>query len=379
MIGEEILPQREGQLMGSVTSFPILCIANAAMCRWALELGNNIRYRVTNAPISEKSLIAPLLINGDDCTLKGNRKNLRSLWERITSYGGLTSSVGKTLFSTIEKPIVVLNSTTYHLKDEKWKEIKFINMGIMLGKARSQLTDKNERTFDQLGALHLELHQSCPPEIREDVINRFIYYNKQTLDVCPNIPWDMPSYLGGAGLLRKNPSSEFDRRCATLIIARKDHDNRFKIEKPKKVTFWKVHEAVVEKLRDYETTINTNFKNFRKVISDDLFDPENFIYYNTETEHSRLYKYLCVEQLLRYSHEKLFTSKVRKRAMKPFDKRTKRILATDIARINKGIYKRNCSAWSNAARECYDYPLVVRQDEEIDYEKKDFHPQCIPI
>jgi hypothetical protein len=93
-----ICPQLEGQLMGSVTSFPVLCIANAAMCRWALEVSDNRSYRLRNEPLRTHTKIASLLVNGDDCTLKGSRGNLRQIWERITSFGGLSTSVGKTLF-----------------------------------------------------------------------------------------------------------------------------------------------------------------------------------------------------------------------------------------------------------------------------------------
>lgn len=37
---EGIKRQTTGQLMGSITSFPVLCLINAAICRWALEIAH---------------------------------------------------------------------------------------------------------------------------------------------------------------------------------------------------------------------------------------------------------------------------------------------------------------------------------------------------
>jgi hypothetical protein len=216
-----------------------------------MELSDERKYRLRDRPLFHKSRIASLFVNGDDCCLKGNRLNLRRNWERITSFGGLTTSVGKTFFSSIEKPIAVLNSTTYHLKEGVWKEIKFVNMGIMLGKARSGSGENGKRSFGQLGSLHRELKESTPEKVWDLVSKKFIYYNKNTLLACPDIPWGIPEYLGGAGLcLEKQGLTELDRRCATLLITKKDNDKRFKIMKQKIDPQWKVHDLVGEILEN---------------------------------------------------------------------------------------------------------------------------------
>ena len=132
--------QKEGQLMGSITSFPFLCLANAAFCRWALEISEHKKMRVRNQPLDCKSMIAPLLINGDDCTMKGCRSNMRHLWTTITSFGGLTSSLGKTLFSLKEKPITVINSQTFDYVDGQWVTRKYVNLGILMSKPRSGMS-----------------------------------------------------------------------------------------------------------------------------------------------------------------------------------------------------------------------------------------------
>jgi hypothetical protein len=106
--------QKEGQLMGSVTSFPVLCIANAAMCRWAMEVASGRTYHLDSR--------IPLRVNGDDCVFRGPQDLLPLFWEEITKYGGLESSVGKTYYS---RKFAVINSVLYDIvydKRDPWTE-----------------------------------------------------------------------------------------------------------------------------------------------------------------------------------------------------------------------------------------------------------------
>jgi hypothetical protein len=96
----EFLPQSTGQLMGSIASFPILCIANAAACRFAYE-------QTVGRRTSLRQL--PALFNGDDVVMKIPAHGYQ-LWSRVTGFYGLTESVGKTYFSPL---FLNVNSTTY--------------------------------------------------------------------------------------------------------------------------------------------------------------------------------------------------------------------------------------------------------------------------
>jgi hypothetical protein len=72
--------QQNGQLMGSVSSFPVLCLANYALCRMAMELN----------PWDWTGL----LINGDDCVFEAS-DDCRHEWARLGKLFGLEPSAGK--------------------------------------------------------------------------------------------------------------------------------------------------------------------------------------------------------------------------------------------------------------------------------------------
>lgn len=364
------MPQLEGQLMGSVTSFPVLCLANAAMCRWALEAADHKKYRLSDSPYHRSGKLASLLVNGDDCTLKGNRGSLRKLWETITSFGGLSTSVGKTLYSVVERPVCVLNSTTYHLIDGRWTHIKFVNMGILLGKARSGTGEAAIRTYAQMGELHRKLHSSCPADVWDEVSRRFIYYNRQALGACPEIPWHMPEYLGGAGLIKKNEYSSLDKSCATVIIARMGIDKRFKILKEKKNPMWIVHDHVDQVVRKLD--VLEGFREVRKTTMVNLsMEFKEGLFSSVEDSYSRFYKYLTVSMLFSKTMKELFRLEVGGKKAK--------VRASDLDRHNEYVRRKNNQVWINARREFQNFTLRQRQDHEICYEKRDRLKACIAV
>jgi hypothetical protein len=354
--------QKEGQLMGSITSFPFLCLANASMCRWALEISNRTRYRLTNRTINEKSLIAPLLINGDDCTMKGNRLTLRHNWNRITNYGGLTSSVGKTLYSLVHKPITVINSQTfdYDSANRLWKVRRYINLGILMGKPRSGLSaEESVRPYHVLGTMHRELKRSCPVEVFDEVSRRFIYYNKSTLKQYPDIPWTCPEYLGGPGLLPQGDISEKDRRVMSLLILYKDQPN-YKIQKCRTPAEWHFHSLVQNKYKSLKAKEVPYSKIRSPSIIGDEFNTlwDNFIEFRSlEDESARLYKLLIVESLFKNDMKDYF-----KKASKDPNR--------------KAMYRNSQShrnAYALVQGELGPHNLIVRTTEELLYQKKVVH------
>lgn len=349
--------QTEGQLMGSITSFPFLCIANAAFCRWALELANNLTYRVTNSPLDHKSILCPLRVNGDDCTMKGCRKTLKQLWLKITAFGGLSSSAGKTLFSLPHKPICVINSQTYDYNNGIWTSRKLINSGLLLGKARSVIkgSESKGKTYSELGAIHRELKKQTPPEIWKEVSSRFIKYNKTTLSQCPNIPWEAPEYLGGPGLcLVSKDMSYLDRACATIIIMNTNSTKtKEKIRRKRPEVVWRLHDAVTERLTSFRN-LPTNFQFVRR--NDMIFDPmstldDSYITNeSTEDNYSKLYKMLTIETL--------------------FTKKLKDIYKEEELHSDASL-KHNDFIWAEARKSIQKVTsLKVRETEDILYEKK---------
>nr|WAK77897.1 MAG: RNA-dependent RNA polymerase [Botourmiaviridae sp.] len=84
--------QKRGQLMGSLLSFPLLCLANFLAFKWAVKRK------------------VPLKINGDDIVFRCTPHEAEK-WFKEIAQSGLTISKGKTLTA---KSIFSLNSTFFH-------------------------------------------------------------------------------------------------------------------------------------------------------------------------------------------------------------------------------------------------------------------------
>jgi hypothetical protein len=246
------LPQKEGQLMGSVTSFPILCLANAVLCRLAIEINTRKRYSVVNEQTYKKNKYLrkltgvkerynynplPLLVNGDDCLFRGKkafnlppieedgvperRQSITEVWTAVAGFGGLTPSVGKSYTSDIScNPcFAVINSCTYYYNTETtlWKRVKHVNMGLVYGQPK--VGSREKLSYNDLGTLHRELFETCAPDCWELASAMFIKRNRSTLEQFPNIPWTMPRWLGGPGLIadKECKHNHKDRLCASII------------------------------------------------------------------------------------------------------------------------------------------------------------------
>jgi hypothetical protein len=228
---EEHLPQQNGQLMGSVTSFPVLCIANASLCRYVMEKGtfaNGDRRQSVVLPLSR----IRLLVNGDDCLFPANEV-VRRYWEQVGKFVGLTPSIGKYYFS---KTFCDINSTTFVLGDElpqvwprkkenvvrlprdgertvfrmnPFRLIKYVNFGLLYGMKRSggKLTQADVFSpLNSMGSRHRELFRLCPSSSWDDVHQAFLNNHRDLLKQMGSIPFYLPEWLGGLGLVG-TPSS----------------------------------------------------------------------------------------------------------------------------------------------------------------------------
>ncbi len=281
--------QQEGQLMGSIISFPFLCLANAAMCRWAMEITDCKNYSLKNK-LSEGYSKCRLLVNGDDCVFPGKIDELFVNWERITAFGGLESSVGKTFKST---EFMTINSVQYKYSDirsgweddvssletdYKYQDIKYVNLGLVYGQKKDGIRGK---PFYRLGAVHRDLFKTCPPEYFERASELFmknakkikykIKYNPETKEVYKeedffgcilnaHVPYYMPEWLGGLGLVKtkKDQINDWDLKVAATIRA---NQSDFKIKNIKDETLWQFHRLVDKSLEDYAFLKNQNYKN----------------------------------------------------------------------------------------------------------------------
>lgn len=266
--------QKEGQLMGSIISFPFLCLANAAMCRWAMEITSGLNLSLIKE--SKDASLARLLINGDDCVFPGKKDVMFSNWKQITAFGGLETSVGKTFVSS---EFLTMNSVQYeyHRKEMGWEqasgliddfefeEIKYVNMALVYGQKKS---GDRGKTFFQLGSVHRELQRTCPPELFAMATRVFLKEAKKpkmiwskelkkevenpfgSILLC-NVPYYIPEWLGGLGLVptqKDHIPNDWDLKVAGVLRGKR---TSFSIKTVKEEPLWMFHKLVDDELRDY--------------------------------------------------------------------------------------------------------------------------------
>jgi hypothetical protein len=183
----QVLPtiQQTGQLMGSVLSFPILCIINLISYWISMEeyLKKEIDFRDL-----------PVLINGDDILFPSNPDHYEIWKDKIRSVG-FSLSIGK---NYIHKDLFTINSIMFHECNGKVERYKFFNVGLLTGKAkvtgRASLSDK------PIWDWYREVIDGSTNKWRAH--RRFIHYHKQaikslTYDGKQNLFIDR--WLGGCG------------------------------------------------------------------------------------------------------------------------------------------------------------------------------------
>jgi hypothetical protein len=196
--GEKQLPQKAGQLMGSIISFPILCIVNATVCAWSMRLTDR-----PDTPLRD----LPLLINGDDCAFQAS-KECRELWEQIADMAGLETSIGKTYWSPEFLNInstnfITVKAPTVSVFEREFRLVPYINLGLLYGLKRSG---------GKVGALELDTDLASRQKdllksaeglgISAHLHQLFLRHNRSALDTFREnrIPFYVPKQYGGVGL-----------------------------------------------------------------------------------------------------------------------------------------------------------------------------------
>jgi len=252
--------QKWGQLMGSVTSFPVLCIANLAICSLATHFN---RGKFTYA--FRKDLV-DILCNGDDCLAKMTADQYSS-WQSFASVAGMKPSLGKTYFG---RDWFQINSTLFerrHMEPYEWHhvartltpsecqsepnpldrvateragprdpvtgrytvthapqeqcdipvvrernvslepnahtwrvvEIPFLNLGLLYGLGRSGTKfDNSDDGWENLAARHSALIRGWTPTQQASLTAQFVSAHAHCLPGMA--PWFLPREVGGVGL-----------------------------------------------------------------------------------------------------------------------------------------------------------------------------------
>jgi hypothetical protein len=224
---ERFKVQRRGQLMGSIISFPVLCIVNAVVCQWAIELAEGRRIGLRNLRMA---------INGDDVVLR-SKESVYPYWQKIAAWVGLEESIGKTYVS---REFFNINSRTYIrltapikyqttcgdrtvTRERNFTKVKFINSGLLQGMNRSSVQDVEAHIDDprlNIGAVAHVLVQETPEKVLPVVYDAFLERHKNALKRL-RLPWFIPRWLGGLGLPplgEKWTNSDLDLRIAARIL-----------------------------------------------------------------------------------------------------------------------------------------------------------------
>jgi len=238
----ETRPQLQGQLMGSIVSFPILCIANAAICLWtrSVSVGRNLTLKTAN-----------MLVNGDDLILRA-RLIAKSFWERLAAFSGMKPSIGKCYYSP---EFLHINSAEFTVVEETadrrsnpkkpilshLNRVRYINLGLVLGLKRSTkgTMDVNGVTdwgsYQSMSVNAQELKLTCPTTDWKRVYAYYLSYNEKKLKGT-SLSWFLPEHLGGLGLpmdAQHQPSKK-DLRIAAVIY------NNYELPRERLNVPWKV-------------------------------------------------------------------------------------------------------------------------------------------
>jgi hypothetical protein len=233
------LPQTNGQLMGHILSFVLLCIANKGLNQAFIDEVNSrlpsspapsVFWRVPMVPSARSRWLhskkvrssffrrwkRAVAINGDDKLFRcpdslGPVKDLRQLFYKMAAGIGLVPSVGKNYAS---KSFAMINARTFFNKRE------FTYLNIKLVKGFSLKGGDSAATAVEVSTALNKMFDLLPwsvsylPEAMSHYAKSFRRHD------CPN--WFLPVHLGGCGIdpahSKKLRITLFQRRLASFFL-----------------------------------------------------------------------------------------------------------------------------------------------------------------
>jgi hypothetical protein len=159
--------QRNGQLMGSTLSFPILCIINLVAYWYALETYLGQQVELEDLPVR---------INGDDILFPSNPE-MYTIWQEKIHKVGFDLSIGKNYihsrYFTMNSMLFSENRTTGTVD-----QIPYFNPGLLTGKAKVTARD-NVRVLP-LWDWYEEVINGAKDKFRAH--KRFVHYHKNLIE-----------------------------------------------------------------------------------------------------------------------------------------------------------------------------------------------------
>jgi len=269
-----------GQLMGSILSFPILCVINYLVHKYCLKQMNNIPIIETNQLHNPNNIILPShvldqknikinpyssepTINGDDILFRSSQEFL-TLWLSTTTLCGLIPSKGKNLVSN---KYFTINSRPFVLHNDQIIPLSFANLKL----TQATLRDKDPilTSTTNIKKFFFGLHQR---ELQDEhdlksVLPYFRDFGKHVaFKIWKKFKSDyLPVCIGGTGLFPTDPTKATPLQ--TLYSYNRLKHQKIDIETPLQKEL-KVRTFLIK--TDEETSPRYN-----KIIKHELFKLQN--------------------------------------------------------------------------------------------------------
>jgi hypothetical protein len=221
-------------------------------------------------------------------------------------------------------------------------------------------------------AVHRELKRCSPEALWKVIDHRFRFFNRDILERAGPIPWEIPEYLGGLGLVPSKEYTRLTRVLATDIIT--NDIDRIQIQSDE--VLWNMHEIVINDLRQFEGTVPDAFAEVREKVlvnlSSEYTQPDFHI---VKDQFRSLYKTKVIELL--------FKCETITDVFAGYYDGTEAKVRNSVERKNGYRLRNNQNVWKDALGRYEKNGGVVflrgsaetvkiRTQQEIQHEKKDF-------
>jgi len=228
---EFFIDQKNGQLMGSPLSFPILCIVNMISYWRSMEIYTTKRIKFRDLPVK---------VNGDDILFRSNSIHY-AIWKEQIKFVSFSLSLGK---NYIHKSLLTVNSVLYSFNCEedlytlstsntlvdtnfvgRWSftMIPYMNPGLLTAQSKGTMRDKT-RSLPLSDLYEIVVGGACD---RLRAHQRFIHYNLDSIKKMTGsgkFNLFIPVHLGGLGfkvfpeVLNSISFTTFQRRFASFLL-----------------------------------------------------------------------------------------------------------------------------------------------------------------
>jgi len=195
----EVRKQENGQLMGSLTSFPILCYLNyIAYCR--------------AKDICPSGLSDDVTINGDDIFFFANEEGYK-VWDGVVREFGFTPSYGK---NYVSRNYCTINSQWFSYKNKSFERVPFVNWELLKnGDIRSEHQKVSNYTPEILpGLISKFLEQGENGSNKKKLLALFKYRHFQLIKKSGR-DFEVPIHFGGLYPYIDRPKAVINRSINT--------------------------------------------------------------------------------------------------------------------------------------------------------------------